>query len=83
MKEKIIKLMKSKLFYYYESLDETIMTFIKVYRDNWGYRYEDKIYINIDNKTVICESDYDAMEIDEEILLLLNEIFKIFISGNN
>ena len=35
MKEKIIKLMKSKLFYYNEFLDETIMTFIKLYIDNW------------------------------------------------
>lgn len=78
MKEKIIELMKSKLFYYEESSNETIMTFIKEYRDNWGYLCNDKIYINIDNKTVICESDYDAMEIDRVILLILNQIFDIF-----
>lgn len=78
MKEKIIELMKSKLFYYEESSNETIMTFIKEYRDKWGYLCNDKIYINIDNKTVICESNYDAMEIDRVILLLLNQIFDIF-----
>lgn len=78
MKEKIIELMKRKLFYYDESSNETIMMFIKEYRDNWGYLCEDKIYINIDNKTVICETDYEAMEIDTEILLILNQIFKIF-----
>ena len=80
MKEKIIELMKSKLFYYDESSNETIMTFIKEYRDIFGYLCEDKIYINIDNKTVICESDYEAMEIDTEILLMVNQIFKIFYS---
>lgn len=77
-KEKIIELMKSKLFYYDKSSNETIMTFIKEYRDNWGYLCEDKIYINIDNKTVICEGDYEAMEIETELLLILNQIFEIF-----
>lgn len=79
MKEYIIDYMKNTPFKFDKfNSNETILLFINKYRDGWNYTVEDKIYINLINKTVICETDYDAMEIDSQILIILDKIFTLF-----
>ena len=79
MKEAIINYMKNTSFKFDKfNSNETILLFINKYKDVWNYTVEDKIYINLINKTVICETDYEAMEIDTQILIILDKIFILF-----
>lgn len=79
MKEAIIDYMKNTSFKFDKfNSNETILLFINKYQDVWNYTVEDKIYINLINKTVICETDYEAMEIDSQILIILDKIFTLF-----